>query len=492
MKSILRATVILSTGSIVSILFGLASSKVLAVLIGPSGYGYWGLLQSLVGLSALIAVGIGAGLVREGANALAHEDYMQVASLRAGAWLLLGMLGGLGVVLMTLFRMPISRWMLGGTEHAWSVALMGVALLFSLAAGLQDNTLNAYHRVEALARVSVVTAVFCSCISIVTVWLLGLRGIVPAIIAGAAARCAVSHYFLRREVGLVAARPARRKVLEAAKWLLLFNGPYTASMMVGGGVQLALPVLVLHILGREGVGFYKAATLISLNYLGFLLTALGYDYYPRASAVRDKPHSLIHLINEQHRLIMLLAVPIILGALALVPYVIPILYTRQFYPTAELLEWQLIGDLFKLSSWTMAYVILARSSSSTYFCIELICGLTAFLTSWVGMRWFGLSGLGIAFIATYIVYYLVVWFILKRDIGLTWTAENKRLIFVAVAAAAVIRILPSTPLASSRTAVALSLAAIVGARSIYVIWRETGVKVPANSELVGKVQPETY
>src|SRR3989442_202542 len=136
MKSILRATVILSTGSIMSILFGLASSKVLAVLIGPSGYGHWGLLQSLVGLSALIAVGIGAGPGREGAIALADEDYMQVASLRAGAWLLLGMLGGVGVVLMTIFRMPISRGMLGGTEHAWSVVLMGVALLFSLAAGL--------------------------------------------------------------------------------------------------------------------------------------------------------------------------------------------------------------------------------------------------------------------------------------------------------------------------------------------------------------------
>src|SRR5207245_5144347 len=89
----------------------------------------------------------------------------------------------------------------------------------------------------------------------------------------------------------------------------------------------------------------------------------------------------------------------------------------------------------------MAYVILARSSSLTYFCIELICGLAIFLTSWAGMRWFGLSGLGIAFIVTYIVYYLVVWFILKRDIGLIWTVKNKRLMLIAVTAAVVILIL---------------------------------------------------
>src|SRR5437870_714360 len=174
MKSILRATAILSGGSIVSILFGLASAKVLAVLLGPGGYGYWGLLQSLVGLSVLIAgFGIGTGLVREGAHALAQEHYIQLASLRKAAWLLLGISGGLAVLILGVFRLPISRGMLGGPEHAGSVVLMGLAVLFTLTAGLQTNTLNAYHRVGTLARVNVVTAVLGSCISIVTVWLLG-------------------------------------------------------------------------------------------------------------------------------------------------------------------------------------------------------------------------------------------------------------------------------------------------------------------------------
>ena len=493
MRSILRATAILSSGSIVSILFSLASTKVLAVLLGPGGYGYWGLLQSLVGLSALIAgLGIGTGLVREGAHALAQEQYIQVASLRKGAWLLLGASGGLAVLVLGVFRLPISHLMLGGPEHPEYVVLLGLAVLFTLATGLQTNTLNSYHRVKTLAKINVVTAVLGSCINIVTVWFLGKQGIVPAIIAGTAASWAASRYFLWREVGPAPARPTRRDVLTATWSLLRFGGPFTASMMVGGGVQLVLPILVLHVLGKGGVGFYKAATAISLNYLGFLLTALSYDYYPRASAVRDQPHLLIDLVNKQHRIIMLLAVPIILGALAMVPYLVPLVYSRQFYPTVELLEWQLVGDLFRFSSWTMSFVVLARSSSSIYFCTELTYGLTTFFTSWVGMRLFGLTGLGMAFIATYIVYYLVLWFILKRDIRLMWTAENKRLIFAAVAAAMVVRILPFTPLASSRTVIALSLAAIVGVRNLYVISREPGVKAPANAGVTRKVQPETY
>src|SRR2546422_783617 len=140
MRSILRATAILSSGSIVSILFSLASTKVLAVLLGPGGYGYWGLLQSLVGLSVLIAgLGIGTGLVREGAHALAQEHYIQIASLRKGAWLLLGTWGGLVVLILAVFRLPISRGALGGSEHGGTVVLMGLAVLFTLAAGLQTN-----------------------------------------------------------------------------------------------------------------------------------------------------------------------------------------------------------------------------------------------------------------------------------------------------------------------------------------------------------------
>ena len=86
MKSILKATVVLSSASIVSILTGLVSAKVSAVLLGPGGLGYMGLLQSLLGLSGMLAgMGVGTGLVRAGARALAGKDERQEAALRGGA-----------------------------------------------------------------------------------------------------------------------------------------------------------------------------------------------------------------------------------------------------------------------------------------------------------------------------------------------------------------------------------------------------------------------
>ena len=84
--------------------------------------------------------------------------------------------------------------------------------------------------------------------------------------------------------------------------------------------------------------------------LGFMLAAMAQDYYPRVSALADHPDQLADVVNQQHRLIMLVAAPIILVAVAVTPYFVPIIYSKKFYPTVDLLEWQLIGDIFKFSS----------------------------------------------------------------------------------------------------------------------------------------------
>jgi PST family polysaccharide transporter len=209
-----------------------------------------------------------------------------------------------------------------------------------------------------------------------------------------------------------------------------------------------------------------------VGYLGFLVTAMGQDYYPRISVVADQPEKLVALINEQHRLVMLIAVPMILGMLALVPILVPIAYSHRFTPTVEILEWQLIGDIFKFSSWTMSFAILARCSSSLYFLTESIGGAASLVITWLAVRWFGLSGLGIGFLAAYIIYYAIVWLVIRREIHLVWTSRNVKMIVGAVSAAFVVRLLPYTRFASLRTPIALALALIAGIPSLYIISRE--------------------
>jgi PST family polysaccharide transporter len=415
-------------------------------------------------------MGIATGLVRLGAGPAAEGDHATIVELRAGAWLLTGFLALVIVPILTIFRVPLSRWALGGAEHQGALVLMGGALCFTVGVNVQNGLLNAWHKVEALASYGVVSTLLNGAVSIAAVCIWHTQGIVPAVLGGALASWLLSRYFLWRHVPRFQCRASLRSALRSAWLLLRFGIPFTASSAVGTGVQLGLPMVVLHLVNTEGVAYYKAAASISVGYLGFLMNAMTLDYYPRLAAARGKPQLMVQLIHEQYRLVMLLAVPMILGTLALVPYLVPIIYSPRFTPSVEILEWQLIGDLFKFTSWTMSFAVLAQCKPTAYFMTELLGGTTMLATTWVGVRVFGIAGLGIGFLAAYAMYYLVVRTILLREIPARETRGNARFFLIALGAAFIIRLLPSTPLADFRTIVSLLLAVGFGLYSIRVLW----------------------
>jgi O-antigen/teichoic acid export membrane protein len=469
----LKATAILSSGSILSIGLGLVSAKASALILGPTGMGSLALLQSALNLGLIItSMGANKGLVRAIARARAAEDVREEAALRGGAWLLCWGAGGLAMLLMTLMRAPLSQMMLGGREHAATIVLLAVALPLTVASALQVSILNGHHRVGELARVGVLSSLLAVATLLPLIWVWGERGIAWALTASSALALIVGTYYVRRRAPAPRMSPTLHERWASARSLLDFGVPFTASTLAGTGVQMALPVFVLHMLDASAVGFYRAATGVAVTYLGFLITTMGQDYYPRVSAVGDQPSVLVRLVNDQYRLVLLLAGPIVLGMLAVVPYLIPLIYSREFGPATDLLEWQLIGDLFRFPAWTMSFVILARSRSKVFFGTELVGGASLLLFSWLGMRWFGFEGLGGGFLLCTVVGYLLCWWVLRRSIRLQWTRENKTLFASLTLAACVIRALPHVGLEPLRTPVALALAIAAGSHSLYVFRAE--------------------
>jgi PST family polysaccharide transporter len=488
-KSVLRATALLSGSSIVSVVIGLISAKVWALLLGPGGLGYMGLLQSLVGLAGLVAgAGLTTGLVRMGASLIQNDDHAKTAALMRATWLLFWIFGTAILAFMLLFREPISQVMLGGSQHAWAVPVMGIAFLFGFASNLKISTLNAFHRVKVLAQLSILNSAFATLFGILPILIWRDQGIELAVLLGAFVPWALVSWRLKREVTLPRDSVNRQALKAAIVPLLAFGLPYTASMLVGTGVQFVVPSLILNALDAASVGFYRAATAISITYLGFLLSALAMDYYPRVSAVKDQTSVLNHLVNQQHRLVLILAGPLILCMMALAPYLIPLIYSSEFSPAVPLLEWTLVGDVIRFASWTMGFIIVARSKGAVVFAVELVLGIGMLFWSWFGMQRFGLVGAGLAFVITYATHYVLVWGLARKDIGLTLTAENKRLIAATLGAALTVNLLPLVGLETWRTPIALALTAAFGVNSFYLIWHDIGGSKDVRSWLRKRMQ----
>lgn len=476
MKSIFKATALLGSASAITILIGLVSSKVTAVLLGPSGFGLMSLYQSVIALVVMIAgLGLPTAVTRAMARSLADGDTAGAIATRRAGWIVTICAAAVAMALVAGFAPWIGAAMLGArtsSDWAWFIV---PAILFSMLSTLQIAVVNARHRVADLARISVVSATLTLVPAIALTWALRSRGVAPALAASMLITLLVSHHYYRRH--REEDRPPGGRAVplaDACRDLIGFGLPYMASVAVGAGILAILPVLILRVLGPDEVGLFRASSALAVNYLSVILASLSQDYFPRIASVSDDTESLNRIINDQLFLILLLAGPIILAMMGAVPYLIPLLYSHRFAAAAEILEWQLIGDLFKFATWTMGFVIMTRLGSRTFFLTELVGGATLLATSWFGMTLLGLPGLGIAFLATGAIACALNWLVLYRSRGVIWHRGNVVLFVLLALAMAALRLISLAGMPVLNLAVAALLAGGFGAWSLLAITREFG------------------
>jgi len=168
-----------------------------------------------------------------------------------------------------------------------------------------------------------------------------------------------------------------------------------------------------------------------MYYVSFVLTAMATDYYPRLTgAIRDRP-AAVRLINEQTEVALLLSTPMFVVMMAASPWVMHLLYSALFGPSIIVLRWQILGDVLKVASWPLGFVILAAGDGKTFFWSECAANLITAILIVTLLRPTGLPITGIAYLVTYIVYLPLVYWLARRRIGFQWTRAVQRLIGAA-------------------------------------------------------------
>mgnify|MGYP001209812184 CR=1 FL=1 len=476
MRSIFKAAAVLGSASMLNILIGLISSKITAVLLGPSGFGLAALYQSLLGLTVMCAgLGIPAAITRALARSLSRDPTGEAIALRHAGWAVVIVAALISMALIAGFSGSLTRNFFDSRTGAhWAIFIVP-AVFFTMVSSVQIAIINAHHRVNDLARINVLSALFMLVPTVLIIWQYRENGVAPSIAVGTAISFLVGNYFYRKldqpeAINQLDGPSVRQAVVE----LLRFGIPYMGSLIVGAGVLALLPILVLHNLGDEEVGLFRAASAIAVSYTGLLLAAMAQDYFPRVAKAPDDAASLNQVLNDQLRFVMLLAGPIVIALIGLVPLILPLLYTTEFSGAAGLLRWQLLGDLFKFCAWAMGYIIMVKLGSVRFFLTELVCGAVLLASCWTGMRLGGLPGLGMGFVATGIFALFVNGLVLYRGARIVWRRDNQLLFLLLVSSTALVVGLSLEVGDIATGIVSLTLSIVYGTYSILAIVREFG------------------
>lgn len=431
---ILKSSVLIGGSSAINVALGIVRSKAMALLLGPAGFGLMGLYLSIANLAQSIAgMGVNGSGVRQIAAAVGSGDAGRIARTAAVLRRTSVALGALGAVLLLGLAGPISRLTFGSSERVLPVALLSVAVLFRVVSDGQGALVQGLRRIADMARIAVYGGLLATGSTVALVYLFRERGVVPSLIATAAATLIFTWWFSRK--GRAPAPPmTASEVRLEARGLLELGFAFMASGMLTMGTAYAVRLFIVRGVHVGAAGLYQSAWTLGGLYVGFVLQAMGADFYPRLTAVVRDRAQCNRLVNEQAQISLLLAGPGVIATLTFAPLVLVLLYSRAFGEAAAILRWICLGAALQILSWPIGFIIVAEGRQTLFFWTELAYTVVHVGLAWVLVAAFGVDGAGVAFFLSYVFHALLIYSVVRSLTGFRWSATNRRLgaIFLAL------------------------------------------------------------
>jgi len=396
--------------------------KIAALMVGPTGIGVIGLLQSLMATaSAVASLGFGPAGTRQIAQATGRNDEFSVSLTRRALFLGTLFLALMGGSIFWAIRNILAERIFDDPSLSNSIGWLATGIALTVASGSQGALLNGLQRIGDLARVTIGTALFSTVIGTMSLIILGDRGLLIFVLATPVSSFFIGHWYVSK------IQTQKKISIPLTKVVKEFNtiARLGAALMIAGALwsigHLVVRTYIQREMGSVSLGYFLAAWTIGTTYLGVVLSALGTDYLPRLSAVISNHLVANRVINEQSEVVLLLAGPILLAMLGLAPWVIELLYSKEFIAGVDLLRWQVLADVIKIVMWPLSYCILAAGNGRIYLATEAIAvgifiGITYYLLPIIGIE-----AAGVSFLAIFIFLLPVNYYLAWRRTGFHWS-----------------------------------------------------------------------
>lgn len=400
--SIARAGLYSAIGTAARLLAGLVIVKLVAWAAGPDGVGKLGQFMSLMSLLAVLAGGgISAAIVKYVAEY--RDDPERLARLLRAALgyaLCAALLMGAAALL---FSRQLALWLLDDARYesllrVLAFAQVGIALSNYLLA-----VINGFMDVRRLVFIQVVGSALSILLAAWLSWQQGLYGALLALVLGQLLWLAIGLPAWWRSPdfrpGMLRAGFDRDMIVRLATFSLMTLSSALCAPLVNIAVRDHLAAQF----GWSQVGYWQAVTRVSDAYLLFLTTAINVYYLPKLAAVREREELKRELAQAWRQLLPAAATLALLVYVAR-EWVTRALFTADFAAANALYGPQLIGDVIKIGSFVLSYLMLAKAMTGLFVLSEFVFAGTYLALVFVFTRWYGLPGAVYAFAVNYLLY----------------------------------------------------------------------------------------
>jgi PST family polysaccharide transporter len=418
---ILRSLRIIGGSSVLNVLIGLLRTKIAALLIGPQGMGlialYQGVLSTASSVLSMGTAAAGTRLVSAASSSEGQDDQRTVVTALFTGCAILAAVGTVGLFLC---REAVSFWLVGDEAHAGAVGWLAVGVGLTIASGAQTAFLNGSRELSSLARIAVWSAILSAIIGVASIAFLGKLGIAVFVLATPLSTFVFGFLLVRRHRKGPRARVPCRSLMPHWAELAKLGTAFMLSGVAGSVAQLLVRSMLLKQSGDGALGHFQAASTIGMTYIGFVLTAMGTDFFPRLTVAMADHSNANRLINQQVEVALLVCGPVFLLMLGFAPLLVHALYSSEFSEAADLLRWLILGDVLKVASWPLGFILLASGNGRLFVITETLVNAVFAIVSWAAIPLLGAEGAAIAFLAMYATLFPIVLLLARAKTRFRW------------------------------------------------------------------------
>jgi len=411
--NLIKTSFYTSISTAITFISGFIVVKVVAVKNGPKGIAFVGQFQNTATILTMLATAaISTGVIKYLAE---HKnDIKKRKEIINTAFLIIFF----SSLIISVFTMSTSGYLSEAafkTKDFWLVyflfGLFTMVISFNV---MFLAILNGLKEIKKFTIINISSSLTGVTLTVLFAYTWGIKGVLVASTATALFIFLINIYFFNK-LGIKWKPDFKSWDKSVVKMLSGFSLMAIVSGFVAPTMQILVRDRIITQFSIADAGYWQAVTKISDYYLGFITSVLGVYYMPRLSELNSKVE-LRHEIIAGYKIILPIVAAIAFLIWVFKDLIIHILFTSAFLPMKPLFTYQLLGDFFKIGSWLLSYLMIAKALTKTFIATEILFAASYVILSYYFMDNYGIIGATYSFCINYLFYWILMWVLMRKQI----------------------------------------------------------------------------
>lgn len=434
-QKVVQTTLLFSLSHFINIFSKIVINKVAAITLGAAGIGMVGILQSLLDLlKTFFSFGLPQSSVRDisVSSVVSVEKLANTVNSVTTIILLFASTGFIFSLVLTPFFNDL--YFDDATYIAYFVVISFCMFLMIVSDGYM-SVLRGVRATVVLIKSTAIIACLATITAVCLYFSYGFSAIPYVFIFNALITFIVYRYYVSKQN----LKLSSMKFIQACK-------ENKSMIFMGLGMMYVSFMLVLNdfiiklYLNNAGdlttVGYYQVGITIIGGYFGIVITSLGADYYPRISSLHDNNTAVEFEMNRQTLLGLIIVCPLIVTFMAFSENFIKFLYSDDLLRANDYISVAIFGIIFQIVSNSVGYVILAKQLTKIFVAVVTVVRFFGLIFSFVLFSKYGIWGLGLAFFATNLLNFIIVYYYVARHCSIKFNNTTFHILLYSISVVA--------------------------------------------------------